>query len=188
PAVSALETKRVRFSGTAGFDKHGNAFRAGSSNTTQYVGPPSPDIDSAWESLIAGRYFTITEKEAQQYFGTEYTQYYKDPKMGLDVLHTLHCLNILRKALYPEYYVRHHSNSTFGRYHLEHCVDIIRQSIQCHSDITPIPLRWFSSVNTTFIDSDQVHTCKNFQKVREWATERFNGSLAVYKKTYDGHF
>jgi hypothetical protein len=49
----------------------------------------------------------------------------------------------------------------------EHCLDIIRQAIQCHADLTPIPSRRFPGHPDGFIDSDQPHTCRSISKLRE---------------------
>ena len=49
----------------------------------------------------------------------------------------------------------------------------------CSADLTPIPTRWYPQRNRTYVDSDVVHTCRNFPKIRSWLSERVNGSLAV---------
>ncbi|KAI9702295.1 MAG: hypothetical protein M1820_006227 [Bogoriella megaspora] len=82
PALAVDEPVRVRFSGTATFDEHGTAHRDFDSSVVQYVGSPSPQIDQAWEGLIAGRYFSITDDEAQQAWGDSYHQYHKAPVAG----------------------------------------------------------------------------------------------------------
>jgi len=54
--------------------------------------------------------------------------------------------------------------------------------IQCYGDITPIPSRYYPGIGQNYIDSDQVHTCRNFGRLRTWVSERYNGSLAVEPK------
>lgn len=49
----------------------------------------------------------------------------------------------------------------------------------CAGDMTPIPTRYFKSVDRNYVDSDRVHTCRNFQMLRDWTTERHHGSTAV---------
>jgi hypothetical protein len=49
----------------------------------------------------------------------------------------------------------------------------------CNSDLTPIPSRFYPSIDQNYIDSDRPHTCRNFAKVRDWVSERYNGTLAV---------
>jgi len=50
----------------------------------------------------------------------------------------------------------------------------------CHGDITPIPTRWQSGIDQNYIDADQIHTCRDFGRIRDWTTRRFNGSLEVH--------
>ena len=51
--------------------------------------------------------------------------------------------------------------------------------VQCYGDATPIPTRWYEGIGQNYIDSDRTHTCRSFKKLREWNTERFNGSTAI---------
>lgn len=51
---------------------------------------------------------------------------------------------------------------------LDHCLDIIRQAIQCHGDLTPIPTRRFADgEHDHFIDSNQKHECRNIWTLRK---------------------
>lgn len=64
----------------------------------------------------------------------------------LEVFHNLHCLNDLRKLLYPE---RYHmlekatlkngtiDRNSFGFRHWDHCIDSLRQALMCNADISP---------------------------------------------------
>lgn len=64
----------------------------------------------------------------------------------LEVFHNLHCLNDLRKLLYPE---RYHmlekatlkngtiDRNSFGFRHWDHCIDSLRQALMCNADIAP---------------------------------------------------
>ena len=46
--------------------------------------------------------------------------------------------------MYPDYYFPHLSDrqKADNNYHNEHCLDMLRQSIMCHADVTPITMRW----------------------------------------------
>ncbi|KAF2214937.1 hypothetical protein CERZMDRAFT_57437 [Cercospora zeae-maydis SCOH1-5] len=149
-------------------------------------------MDRAWDQLIQHRYFLINDDEAREAWGPDYEQYYRYPDTpdheggyvaGLDVLHTLHCVNMLRKSLYKDqYHEGEHGTKKFQQYHVDHCLDIVRQNIQCNSDLTLIPTRWWDGLGKTgrnFIDSDQVHTCRNFGMIREWAHGKWNRSHRV---------
>ncbi|KAF2763786.1 hypothetical protein EJ03DRAFT_53847 [Teratosphaeria nubilosa] len=187
PARHLLKSNEVTFSGTAAFHANGSAYRTSRVGEPQYVGTPSKGIDEAWDTLIGGRYFYITEDEARQTWPETYQQYYRDEygyRAGLDVLHTLHCVNMLRKTIYVDYYPHYTMGKPFQQYHVDHCIDILRQAVQCQGDLTPIPVRWFESAGRRFIDSDQTHKCRDFSVIRDWVTSRYNGSLAVH--VHDG--
>ncbi|GIZ40867.1 hypothetical protein CKM354_000418900 [Cercospora kikuchii] len=195
PARPAAELEQVRFTGSAQFDDEGEPFFDYAEDQVLYTGTPTKAMDRAWNKLIKHRYFLIDDSEAREAWGPDYEQYYRYPDTekrkggyvaGLDVLHTLHCVNMLRKALYKDYYKEHnHGSKKFQQYHIDHCLDIVRQNIQCNSDLTLIPTRWWDGMGKNgrnFIDSDQVHTCRNFGKIREWAYNKWNHSHRVGNK------
>lgn len=122
---------------------------------------------------------------------------------SLDVFHQLHCLNGLRKLLYPEYYSKlpMHSHDS-GSHHLgmmpiikktslanasiltgtDHCVDSIRQSLMCNADITPIVWEWDSVKKAALPNARTTHVCRDYQMISSWASERqlrssFNNSV-----------
>jgi hypothetical protein len=60
-----------------------------------------------------------------------------------------------------------------------HCIEQVRQYIMCAGDMTPVPTRYNEARKHSYVDSDVTHTCRNFGQLRDWLTERYNGSLAV---------
>ncbi|KAF5019107.1 hypothetical protein F66182_8876 [Fusarium sp. NRRL 66182] len=53
----------------------------------------------------------------------------------LDVFHTLHCINKVRKSYYSDYY--HDPNPIADQQaHFDHCIDLLRQVIMCHGDVS----------------------------------------------------
>jgi len=103
----------------------------------------------------------------------------------LDVWHELHCLNDLRKLLYPEAYGSLQSmtfpNGTIDREqpmfrHWDHCVDMLRQTLMCHADVSPIPFHINTPQNTAIIPRlETTHTCRDFDAIRAWAVEHAAG-------------
>ena len=102
--------------------------------------------------------------------------------------------NRLRRDYYPDYYDIKNSSSHWmhrgqcpiallGQTHLlnnsDHCIEQIRQYIMCSGDMTPIPTRYYPALDRNYVDSDYPHTCRNYEKLHGWVTERNNGSLAV---------
>jgi hypothetical protein len=101
-----------RFTTPVDFQLDGTEFLVTSPGETMYVGTPSDQIDRAWEELLWGRYFSISEEEAKDLWGADYGIYYDRAKTGysgglvllwhfevekliwhsFDMFHQLHCL------------------------------------------------------------------------------------------------
>ena len=100
---------------------------------------------------------------------------------------------MIRKALSPDYYPPmthghghgHHNNSggedqdhLLGFKHTDHCIDALRQSIMCSADISPYVWRPDNATGKLRPDNRVVHTCRNFERIWEWAWDnRIRGNL-----------
>ncbi|KAF4556689.1 Hypothetical protein D9617_1g085680 [Elsinoe fawcettii] len=78
-----------------------------------YVGTPSAAIDAAWDELMGDIDIFVTPKEREE-MGVDL---WLDPDTGLhvgllSVMHDLHCVNMIRKSLSPEYYPDMHHYTT----------------------------------------------------------------------------
>ncbi|WYZ44001.1 hypothetical protein EsH8_VII_000437 [Colletotrichum jinshuiense] len=163
-------------------------FRAALFNLTEYMGYPTTDgkTDKLWSDLYNFGISKISKEEAKKLPsptiaipGTE------DYLIELDVWHELHCLNDLRKLLYPEVYGGllevTMPNGTINRdteafRHWDHCVDSLRQALMCHADVSPIPFHINVPANFgIFPRLATTHTCKNFTKIQQWAMDRWAG-------------
>ena len=96
--------------------------------------------------------------------------------------------NYLRKALYSKYYpVVHEMRDNIpdywmhvGEYHskpdlvnflmrnLDHCIETLRETVQCNMDLTPVPHIWSKEKGMYLADTQLVHTCRNFDRLAEW--------------------
>ncbi|EME84583.1 uncharacterized protein MYCFIDRAFT_133959 [Pseudocercospora fijiensis CIRAD86] len=56
--------------------------------------------------------------------------------------------------------------------HADHCIDYLRQSIQCHGDLTPIVQTWQPDLHAYAASQRTVHQCRNFDKIWDWAAGR----------------
>jgi hypothetical protein len=66
------------------------------------------------------------------------------------------------------------------RIHYNHCLTQIRQYVMCAGDLTPIPSIYFNALGENYVQSDfPPHTCRSFQKIRDWTWDRYNGSMAI---------
>ncbi|KAL9624357.1 MAG: hypothetical protein Q9160_001319 [Pyrenula sp. 1 TL-2023] len=194
PAKPHIQLHKVRYRGTPIFDENGDEYVQYLPGETKYVGEPSDEIDEAWNQLTKRRFFLLSEEEARIQFGPKYKRYWNEGWGGyaasLDMFHTLHCLDHIRKSLYPEHY---HQKSLHGWIHNGHCIDHIRQQIMCQGDLTPLPSQYFESVGENYLDSDREHTCRDFSQIREWVHLRYNQSLTgeeewtgYYKPGHEG--
>ncbi|PSR90741.1 hypothetical protein BD289DRAFT_208564 [Coniella lustricola] len=189
--INNVPLELVRFSGSPKFHANGSAFtdpvnpNTSWPNNVQFFGQPSPEVDQNWKKYIDKRYFSISEEEATRAWGDKRHEYVDERRggytAGLDVFHTLHCVNALRMALHPDYYnsSAHHGNHLP---HTEHCLEIIRQSIQCYGSTTLIPTKFFEGRRHNYIDSDQVHVCRNFNYLRDYSTSRAKGHGAYVER------
>jgi hypothetical protein len=91
----------------------------------------------------------------------------------IEVFHQLHCLNALRKGLVTNYH--HYWGSRYGwsppvnfERHLSHCLDMIRQSLMCHSDVEAITYVWRETQAAPYPDFGVRKVCRDFETVREW--------------------
>ncbi|KAH8760338.1 hypothetical protein F5883DRAFT_606203 [Diaporthe sp. PMI_573] len=184
PAKKEIAVENIRFTGSPVFDENGT-YWIPNPGSIKYIGEPSPEIDQNWEDATWGRYFLATDEEARNAFSERYgddvSWLWNDHAggyvVGIDMFHTLHCLNRLRKAFYPDYYPE--NNSYRHRVHRDHCFEQIRQFIMCSGDMTLVPTRYSNFLGHGYVESDVKHTCRAFEPLREWMHERYNGTTAV---------
>lgn len=117
---------------------------------------PNPEADVVWEEWELLRVYPATKADIIR-MGKDPSTVAKleDETWGLgddayvtvlDVYHQLHCLNMPRKISYGEYYnqsIGHAENTTSMReVHINHCVDILMQMIQCSGNVNLITMHW----------------------------------------------
>ncbi|KAK8068721.1 hypothetical protein PG994_005337 [Apiospora phragmitis] len=179
PAQDVLSYEVVKFN---------SAFGGGRS---EYQGEPSPELDELWENLFLLE-LQIPREQARLLPNKTIPVHLDKPDsfaVGLSVFHDLHCLNTIRKGLdYFNYQMwndthnplntplhllddDHRLGGPLDPPHLSHCIDHLRQAIQCHSDISPVVWQWSEAAQDNKIYGTTVRTCRNFAAVRAWATE-----------------
>lgn len=170
PANVAIETEFVRFNGTLDFP-------------SIYRGPPSPEIDTTWNriSLDVGP-TRMTYEEMLKANATNMRSKVRFPdKIGggymvsIEASHQMHCVNLLRKASWAEYYgpidTSFQASPEILRMHLDHCVEMLRQNIMCHADVTMISWYWVEGRTVPYPNFNIRHRCRNFEKIMDWSAE-----------------
>ncbi|KAF3022016.1 hypothetical protein E8E14_012212 [Neopestalotiopsis sp. 37M] len=174
-----IRTKKVKFSGGIQFAEDGETYMTPSPDgEPTYVGPPSQEIDDAWDVLTRNLTIAVSREEAKAVSDRAmYDKYRGHYSVAVSVLHSLHCINAIRIALDVDYYrEKGFLDAWWKRLHIDHCLNHIRQTVQCHGDLTPIPLipasKNESKKGWITPDFDQYHTCRDFTAIREWSDEK----------------
>ncbi|RII24742.1 hypothetical protein CUC08_Gglean011754 [Alternaria sp. MG1] len=140
---------------------HQNAFRQ----------PAGPEVDAAWDALgVNYRSVVIAEDEAKR-TGLRHDQVKVSQEYGggfpanVEGLHHLHCLSQKKGPFINSEYI--------VRLHTTHCLDILRQVLQCNPDVGVLGQVWWQADTepnpTPFVDFNTKHRCRDFAAVREWA-------------------
>ncbi|KAJ7923056.1 hypothetical protein B0H13DRAFT_1981510 [Mycena leptocephala] len=166
PAQDVLAYKSVKFHSGLGPD------------LPIYDQPPSDEVDKAWTSLYEFAYSKIPRNQAIYLANKTYPILGDNPTtymLALDVFHELHCLDEIRKAMYPDYYPR--TSEGINTKHMGHCLASLRQSIMCSADISTIVWQWSEKSQAAKERADILHTCRDFEKIHEWSREHFAGAM-----------
>jgi hypothetical protein len=168
PASVAVEPVILRFNGTLDFP-------------SIYRGPPNPELDAAW-ARIAGDVLPtrmsleeiLKAGEADTPSKVKYpAKLDGDFMVSMEAPHQLHCLNLLRKATWPEYYrpadISFQDEPWIIRMHLDHCIEMIRQNIMCNADVTMITWDWVEGHDIPYPNFNTRHQCRNYEKILDWA-------------------
>ncbi|KAG2063641.1 hypothetical protein BDR04DRAFT_1062618 [Suillus decipiens] len=170
PASDAVDSTVVRFNGTLDFP-------------SIYRGPPSPEIDAAWtriardvrptrmsleEIIKAGEVDSPSKVKYPDKFGGGFMVAMESP-------HQLHCLNLLRKSSWREHYaptdISFQDKPRVIRMHLDHCIEMIRQTIMCNADVTLITWDWVEGHDIPYPNFNTLHQCRDYEKILDWSTK-----------------
>ncbi|KAF9806897.1 hypothetical protein IEO21_08481 [Rhodonia placenta] len=167
PALEAVELYNVKFNGTLDYP---SVFR----------GEPSPELDAAWDKIASAPLpFRVTSEMLAKIGQPERPSSVKFPDEDgggfmatIEVSHHIHCLNMLRKHTYFEYYESIDASVTDGpelyRMHLDHCIEMLRQNILCTADVGVITYDWVQGYSRPYPDFNTLHTCRNADRILEW--------------------
>ncbi|ROW02159.1 hypothetical protein VSDG_02340 [Cytospora chrysosperma] len=148
---------------------------------SDYQGWPDDEKDRLWEDYEKGNRIRIDREMAEKLPYTTVQvpleEYKDDFLVGLSVFHDLHCLSSIRKAFYPHRYnsslVDGDGKVDYSRWHhIDHCIETIRRALTCHADTAAMTYDWIEDSQLTS-HSDILHTCRNFELIRDWAFERY---------------
>ncbi|KAE8378327.1 hypothetical protein BDV26DRAFT_281127 [Aspergillus bertholletiae] len=170
--VQDIEFEETRFYRSRGEDK------------SPYQGWPTDEIDQLWQdSYINGLNSYLYEDEAEQLPD----QTLRVPIPGRENQYMVVLDDVIRQSWYPERYGRgmYHPNGTLDYcqwLHYDHCLDQVRQALMCAADTSVIFFEWSELSNASRPRVDNLHTCRNFDKIRDWAFGRDVGEYHSHRK------
>ncbi|KAI0875764.1 hypothetical protein GGS24DRAFT_515142 [Hypoxylon argillaceum] len=146
----------------------------------RYTGLPD-EVDEAWDALLEPINIRTTKDELRQARSPTSDDIVQVNDGGyvsvLSVYHELHCLDALRRNIFPNYY---YSNATakemeINIVHMTHCIDTIRRSLMCKADVAVYAAYWIG--NHTMAPSKELRSgsdtvCVNWEAVDSWARTR----------------
>ncbi|KAI1309800.1 hypothetical protein F5Y03DRAFT_58243 [Xylaria venustula] len=165
-----------------------NAF----AHESPYRGPPSPELESAWDGLWLHGSIRFPEDKLPLInrtvdLGNNRTlKPWHDGKGGyhaqLQVHHQLHCLNLIRQYTWRDWYFRHPeivrmsgdmmASDVEARMHTDHCIEALRLALMCNGDTTPsITILNPNAPRGEMADFSPNKKCRNFEKIQEWSVK-----------------
>ncbi|KAI0432185.1 hypothetical protein F5Y09DRAFT_166537 [Xylaria sp. FL1042] len=134
----------------------------------------SDESDAAWHELMQHTSFRLTDEELRRLNRTSVALGDGGYMAMPTVFHELHCLKMVRWNMnltrYGHWFgVRDHEEL---HEHIDHCMDVIRQSIMCRADMSPMTFDWTLKSRVPEANFDTDHECINWNKVEAWLEER----------------
>ncbi|KAE8354940.1 hypothetical protein BDV28DRAFT_146644 [Aspergillus coremiiformis] len=145
---------------------------------------PSAANDAAWHEYEKVLTHVVSREEIVKLgkdpdrvarFHDDYWGFGDDAYMvQLDVMHQIHCLNLLRKAAfadYPGYNPEMDPHDKMWWIHLGHCSDILLQNIQCNANTEVLTLAWVEDYSRPWPDFSVNRQCRDFNTLVKWQHE-----------------
>ncbi|KAK2039145.1 hypothetical protein LZ31DRAFT_477229 [Colletotrichum somersetense] len=145
---------------------------------TDFQKRPGLDVDSAWHQLLkCSLLFAETDMNNNIAVQNEDLKILNRTSVllrggpgylaGIDVLHELHCLNIIRENVFSDYYKQETHDER--KQHILHCIDHLRQILMCHGDNTPQTFECLEAKRFTIMKRQSTHVCKKWEPIVNWA-------------------
>ncbi|KAF2162361.1 hypothetical protein M409DRAFT_27366 [Zasmidium cellare ATCC 36951] len=141
------------------------------------IGDPRPSLDDAWNALMRGQNVRVTKDELGTFSEDDSLIELADGSgyyASLAVFHGLHCVQRLHHFIHKDFYYDDMSDDDLRRlkHHTEHCLDWLRQSIQCNGDPTLLLYHWGTEHPLPLAKDDGKHQCVDWDHLREWVDQR----------------
>ncbi|OOF98774.1 hypothetical protein ASPCADRAFT_512947 [Aspergillus carbonarius ITEM 5010] len=145
--------------------------------TNAYNGPPRPELEEAWDKLMNNTNIRVTQDQLGEEFAAQDSIVELNDGSGyyvtVSAYHGLHCVQRLHHYIYAEHYYPGLSEfeAFMLRRHTEHCLDWLRQYVQCHPDLSLIPSHWMTDGPGPVAPDDGHRECVVWEKIEQWMAE-----------------
>ncbi|KAI0394288.1 hypothetical protein F5Y17DRAFT_264356 [Xylariaceae sp. FL0594] len=141
-----------------------------------YFGEPNDVRERLWDELLEPSNVRLSPEMMRQ-LGRPEDEGVRLPDgdyIGtLGVYHDLHCLRRIARHFYVDHYFpnmtaeERHSRLM----HSQHCLDRIKQTIQCRGDISLATYVWDANQPIPIGNFSSAHECVNWDSLHQWATD-----------------
>jgi len=145
---------------------------------TDFAGDPRPALEAAWKQLTKNQNIRLTDEDLAQADEDDSVVQLTDGSGSygtLTVFHGLHCIERIHRYIHFDHYYASFSDEekVLLEWHLEHCLDWLRQYLTCNPDTTPIMMHWIaeSTLPVAKVDGGK-HSCAKWERIDEWAGNR----------------
>ena len=148
-----------------------------------YRGPPSEEVDAAWEAISDVGVVTITGEDVRK-VGKDTSKSVKAPEQWglgddaylaqIDGQHRIHCLNILRKWMHYDHYFRPQLGDDPGIIqlsHRDHCLVLLLQTLTCQVSMDVITHNWMDTQQYPVPDFNMNRQCMNHGSILDWQSK-----------------
>lgn len=155
--------------------------------------PPSPEVDKAWARIgslaphvMSGADVEKLGKDSSMTARfTEGFGFGNDAHIAeLDVLHTIHCLNAIRRDVHWRYYyLEKYPTGEFPelhRIHTDHCIYVVLQNLMCAATLDVVTQPWVRGQLHPFPDFSINKKCRDFGAILKWHEETMVTDLEGY--------
>ncbi|KAH8887626.1 hypothetical protein GQ53DRAFT_844127 [Thozetella sp. PMI_491] len=143
----------------------------------RYFGTPDESIEENWKELLEYESVRVPKEylepgqleNAVELPGGEYFA-------SLWMHHDLRCLKSLHRLLYRDHFSPNMTDADRRMFelHTSHCLDALRQTIQCKGDMSLLVMQWTEKEKLPTVNpaSYSNHKCAKWDGLRAWGKER----------------
>ncbi|XRM42745.1 hypothetical protein ABZX51_005954 [Aspergillus tubingensis] len=174
PLRTAVEYEPRRFE-TLAIYRHDGSLNPHKTNA--YNGPPRPELEEAWDKLMNNTNIRVTQDQLGEEFAAQDSIVELSDGSGyyvtVSAYHGLHCVQRLHHYIYADHYYPGlgEFEAFMLRRHTEHCLDWLRQYVQCHPDLSLIPSHWMTDGPGPVAPDDGHRQCVVWEKIEKWMAE-----------------